>query len=91
MKDIQHSLVYFESEEKRFRGFLHAVFSRIFCVILCQISSSQHIDFTENIYRVLVKRSGHWVGSSGSGPRSGSFTTLDEGNSDPALDTKHFC
>jgi hypothetical protein len=46
----------FESEVKQFRGFLHwPTFPVFFGRILCQISFLQHIDFTENIYRVLIK------------------------------------
>jgi hypothetical protein len=50
------------SEVKQFRGFLHRIsapigFSRIFLRVSLT-AYLQHIDFTENIYRILIKQTG---------------------------------
>ncbi len=50
----------FESEVNQFRGFLHRLAFPVFSTrFLDRFFHLQHIYFTENIYRILIKQTGH--------------------------------
>jgi hypothetical protein len=47
---------------KQFRGFLHyRLFPYFLLEIFVRFSFLQHIDFTENICRILIKQTGHFL------------------------------